>query len=315
MKDEKYWAKRAELLEQKVFDNTTDYIKKLNEVYRINVVEIEKEINYFVTKYADQNGLTFAKANANLTAIEISDYRKQMKQLIKEYEKTGSEKLLARMNELEARVVKTRLDTIKNQIELRMDILAEELNGSLEGHLKDVYEDAFLTSGKDISIGLSIDQAFNTVDITLVEHVIKYPYSGMLFSDRIWKCTDKLALSVIETLQTGLVQGKSIPQMSKDLKEKLTTKGVKGYSNYDVTRVVRTESMFSMEQAQHDANVKYGFTKFKIITAKDERTCRKCAPRNDEEHLEEDRVAGVTAPPFHPNCRCCTAPVVSSLQT
>lgn len=315
MKDEKYWAKRAELLENSIHNKTTKYLKDLNKVYEDNVVEIEKEINHFINKYADQNGLTFAQANKNLTAIEISDYRRQMNNLMSEYKRTGSEKLLARMNELEARVVVTRLDTIKNQIELRMDILAEELNGNLEGHLKDIYEQAYLTSGEDISVGLSIDKAFTSADVSIIEQVVKYPYSGMLFSDRIWKCTDKLSSSVIEVLQRGLVQGKSIPQMNKDLKEKLKEKGVKGYSNYDVTRVVRTETMFVMEQGQHDANVKYGFTKYKIITAKDERTCRKCAPRNDEEHLEEERVAGITAPPFHPNCRCCTAPVVSSLQT
>ena len=315
MKDDKYWIERAELLEGKTYKDTTKFLKDLNGVYEQNVTAIEKEIHYFVNKYATENGLSFAEASKNLTSIEFSDYRRQMNNLIGEYNRTGSEKLLARIRELEARSVVTRLDAIKNQIELRMDILAEELNGQVEGHLQNVYEKAYLTTGEDISVGLSVEQAFTTADLTTIQEVLKYPYSGMLFSDRIWKCTDKLNSSIIEVLQTSLVQGKSIPQISKALKEKLTTKGVKGYSNYDVTRVVRTETMFILEQAQHDANTRYGFTKYKIITAHDERTCRKCAPHDMEEHLEEERMAGVTAPPFHPLCRCCTAPVATSLQT
>lgn len=313
--NENYWKNRAELLEQKVYDDTTKYISKLNRVYKENVVEIEKEINLFINKYADENGLTFAEASKNLTKIELSEYRKQITSLTKEYKKTGSPELLARIKEIEARSVVTRLDAMKNQIELRIDFLAEDVNGSLEEHLMEMYNNAYLTTGADCALGLSMDQMFTTANLNVVKNVVNYPFTGMLFSERIWKCTDKLSYAIIEVMQLGLVQGKSIPQMAKELKEKLMSKGVTGYSNYDITRVVRTETSFVLEQGMHDACVRYGFTKYVVITARDERTCRRCSAHDGEEHLEEERIAGVTAPPYHPLCRCTTAPVGNSLQT
>lgn len=314
MKNADYWAKRAELLEKSLMKSTTEYEKEMMKVFKENVTEIEKDIAYFLNKYASKNGLTYAEASKNLTRIELSDYRRQVDSILRKYKKTGSPELLKRIEELEARAVLTRLDAMKGQIEARMFAMTEVMNGGVKEHLEEIYEQAYYGAGDDVMIGLDLDDAFHSINFRVPEVVTSYPYSGLLYSERIWKCTDKLALSLVETLQTGLVQGKSIPQMTKDLHSKLQQKGVRGYSNYDLTRIIRTETAFAKEQAMSDIYKKYGVEKYVIYTAKDERTCRRCADRHGEEHLESERTLGVNAPPFHPNCRCTTLVVLEGYQ-
>lgn len=314
MKDIEYWSERAELLENEIFKDTLAFEKRMNEVFAANVKEIENEMISFIAKYATDNKITYAEASKNLTVIEMSEYNQVMNNLLREYRTNGSPELLARIKHIEARATLTRLDALKNQMEARIAILTEQINGDVEKFLTTAYTKTFDETCNNYAIGLNIDNAFTTLNPVLIEKIIKYPYSGMLFSDRIWKCTDKLNSSLLETLQLGMAQGKSIPQMSHELNSKLKTKGVRGYSNYDINRVIRTETAFIQEQAIADSNNRYGFKKFYIITAKDERTCRRCGRRHGEEHLETERVAGVTAPPFHPQCRCCTAPVPDSYE-
>lgn len=313
MQGAKYWEQRAEALEQKAYDTTTTFLKQVDASYKTNIVAIEKEISNFITKYATENGLTYAEASRNLTKVEFAEYKKTMASLWDEYKKTGSPEIKARIKEMEARQVVTRLDAIKNEIEMRVDILAEITSDDLEEHLNNLCLETYMQAGSDIAFGLDVGKAFTSANLAVIQSIVHYPYTGMMFSDRIWKCTDKLSVSIIETLQTGLVQGKSIPQMVRDLRAKMQN-GDEKYSNYDLTRVVRTESQCILEQARAEANKAYGFKKYYIVTAKDERTCRKCGAQDGDEYFEDERIIGVTAPPFHPMCRCRTVSVPDYLE-
>ena len=147
---------RAELLEQKIYDETTNHIRKINKLYKEKVVPIEKEISYFINKYANENGLTYAEASKNLTKIEKADYKTQMNELTKEYKKTGSKKLLAKIKELEARSTITRLDALKNQIEMRINLLAEEIINEMRYHLENIYKETATTTDEDTAFLLGL---------------------------------------------------------------------------------------------------------------------------------------------------------------
>ena len=307
--DINYWRTRAELLEQSVFKDTITYEKHLMSVYEEQVKQIEKEIHSFLLTYATEKGLTFQEASKNLDFIEKADYNATMKKLTAKYKETGSDKIKAKIKEIEARQILTRLDAIRTQIEMRMNILAEDCVNDMGEYLQEVYDRVYYLHESALKEEYN-KQETPIEEMYILAELLKNPFTGIIFIERIWRSVEKLNFSVIETLQTGLVQGKNVTQIVADLKTKFKKKGVKVYTNHDLERIIRTETKFIQEKAISEANKHYGIDKYKIVVTKDERTCRHCHARDGEVHLESERVMGVTSPPFHPQCRCVTQPYV-----
>ena len=310
-KNMQYWEKRAEELEEHVFSDTKEFEKALDVVYRANIQDIDNQINGFLTKYVDQEGvLTYSEAVKNLTKDEKQTARSVLNTLNARYRRTKDPELLARIKKLSAQQLKTRLDSVKLQIEAQLSLLATDTNMELEEFLTQVYEDTYLESTATYAEGLGVVNEFDTVNFSQIKEVVRYPYSGSLFSDNVWASTDKLNKALTSTLMLGLGQGKSIDKLSKEIKERLGMLGVNknSYTNYDIRRVVRTETKFIQERAKADANKKYGFTKYKVFVNVNERTCPRCKEFIDKVYSEDARKAGINSPPFHPQCRCTSVP-------
>ena len=69
-----------------------------------------------------------------------------------------------------------------------------------------------------------------------------------------------------------------------------------------------TESAYFSAQAQKDCFRDLDVEKYEVVATLDEKTCDICAPLDGVVFPVPDYEPGVTANPFHPWCRCCTAP-------
>ena len=97
---------------------------------------------------------------------------------------------------------------------------------------------------------------------------------------------------------TGETPNRIITEFSKQM----------GVSKAQAGRVIMTESAVFANKARQDCMGKLGVEQFEVIETLDERTCNTCG-RMDKQHFPmSDFQTGVTAPPFHPNCRGCTCP-------
>ena len=54
--------------------------------------------------------------------------------------------------------------------------------------------------------------------------------------------------------------------------------------------------------------VRLGVERYKIVASFDQDTCELCGAMDGQVFKMSEYQAGLTAPPFHPWCRCCTAP-------
>lgn len=320
IKNVQYWNKRADEMEAKVYRGTEEFETKLDEVFKKNVEDIDKQIDSFFIKYVEEEGvLTYSEAMKNLTREEKAEIRTNLQNLHAQFRKSKDKELLARIKKLEAQNLKTRLDGLKIQMEARLNILASGTNQEMEEYLGQVYQDVYNESLTEYADGLGVVNEFDTASIRQVEEAVNYPYSGSLFRESVWTSTDKLNKSLVNTLQLGLGQGKSIDKLAKELKKKLNLMGegsrAKGKkANYDYRRIVRTEAKFIQERAKSDANKAYGFAKYKVIVNINERTCPRCKIFADKVYTEEDRKAGVNSPPFHPQCRCTSVPYYEEIK-
>jgi len=74
-----------------------------------------------------------------------------------------------------------------------------------------------------------------------------------------------------------------------------------------------TEATAFSSAAQKDSFAELGVERYTWICSFDKDTCEVCGGMDGQVFKMSDYQVGITAPPAHPWCRCCTAPYFKSL--
>ena len=126
-------------------------------------------------------------------------------------------------------------------------------------------------------------------------------WAGADYSSRIWANRDALAARLEKDISDLIVLGKNPTQIKKKLKEDMDV----SYRAAD--RLIRTESAHIYTQASIDSYKRANIKQVKIIHGKNHCNCDICT-RLDGRVFNIDTAP---LPPFHCNCICCIAPVVT----
>ena len=169
--------------------------------------------------------------------------------------------------------------------------------------LSNIYTDQFLRQVYTLGQTMPVKANFNRLNPALIKKTLDYPWSGAMFSDRLW--LDKQALG--NNLRAGLTQsmilGESIPQITDRIQKGIDT------SRYNAERVARTETKRVTYCAHNDVYEDTGVEEleYRCANGGDARTCATCRADQGKKYK---RGAEPTLP-RHPNCRCVYIPVVS----
>ena len=137
-----------------------------------------------------------------------------------------------------------------------------------------------------------------------LQKVLYKPWAadGSNFSDRIWTNKDKLLNEIhtelTQSILTGADPQKAIDAISHNL----------DVSKANAGRLVMTESAYFGTLAQQDCFNNLGVEEYEIVATLDDRTSAICQSMDGQHFPMKDFEAGVSAPPFHVNCRSCTCP-------
>lgn len=172
----------------------------------------------------------------------------------------------------------------------KIAISEEKLMGSL---LFDIYKATELKL---------VDDSFNLINSAAVEKAVTTPWTndGVIFSERIWKNTEKLKQEMQSVMLDSVLKGQNPRKTAKRL-----------ISRYDVgaheaERLVRTETMAIYSEAAFNSYLDLGVEEYEILGDPDDHMCEPSGTR----HTMDEFDVGNTAPPYHPNCKCCIVPVV-----
>lgn len=152
------------------------------------------------------------------------------------------------------------------------------------------------------SIGLPGSEAFNTLDVEVVQQMINQIWvaDGKSWSQRIWQNNELLAATLNEELIHCVATGKKTTQLKKILQERFSV----SYTNADM--LVRTEMAHIQTQAAKKRYEDAGVLEVEIWAPKDERQCEVCG----ELHQKKYPMGAAVPIPAHPRCRCCVLPVI-----
>lgn len=293
-----YWQERQEAMykagEMKVNQYFTGLEKAFNQTRR----ELQKTIEAFYFRYAEENGLSYHAAQRRLDAEELGelqDFIDLATQNIGRYnQQVNNMSLRARIIRYQA--LEAQVDAILRQL------YAIDYEAEAEKTMQEVYEDAYYRTWYNADQYHGFHAEFAQVNPTVVEKLLEYPFNGVAFSGRLWKQKDHLQAQLMEAVTTMLIQGRHPSSLTKEFAKKMNSK------KFDAYRLLHTESSFLMSEATHAGYKEDGVPKYEILTTLDSKTCNVCGKLDNKVYEVGKEVTGVNMPPFHPLCRCTTVP-------
>ena len=305
MKNADYWRRRFEILEDAQNKDATKLLGDIERHFNQAQKTLDDQIYSWYGRFADNNEISLVDARKRLNGKELAEFKWD----VNEYIKYGQENALNQrwMKELEnasARFHVSRLEALKLQTQQTMEKLFGNQLDAVDNHIKRAYLDSYYHTAYELQKGVGVGWDIAGINEKQLERVMSKPWTldKETFSDRIWTQKEKLINEVHTQLTQNMILGKGPDAAIRAIANKLNT------SKANAGRLVMTESAYFAAEAQKDAFRTLDVEEFEIVGTLDSKNCPLCGSFDGEHMPMAQYEAGVTAPPFHPWCRCCTAP-------
>lgn len=300
-----YWQERFKQMEDAQHDTSVQKVQEIQEQFDRSITAINGKINAWYQRLADNNGISMQEAKKLLNAQELKEFQWN----VDDYIKYGKENKIngAWEKELEnasARVHIGRLEALKIEIQQEAEKLYGNCVDEIDQHIRNTYTSDFYHTAYEIQKGVGVGTTINRLDPRTVEMIVCKPWAvdGKNFSDRLWENKTKLINNLHNSLSrmciTGEAPDRAIAEISKQMK----------VSRAQAGRVVMTESAAVANKARQDCMKELDVEQFEVVETLDSHTCETCGGMDGKHFPMTEFQIGVTAPPFHPNCRGCTCP-------
>ncbi len=300
-----YWEERQEGMYKAGEMKVNQYFTRLEKAFNQTRRELQKTVESFYFRYAEENGLSYAAAQKKLDAEELGelkDYIDLVMQNIGRYNQ--------QVNNMSIKARITRYQALEAQIDAMLrQLYAIDYQSEAEKTMQEVYEDTYYRTWYNADQYHGAHMAFSQVNPMVMETLLEYPFNGAAFSSRLWKQKDHLQTQLMEAVTTMLIQGVHPQKLTKEFAKKMQSK------KFDAYRLLHTESSFLMSEATHAGYKEDGVEKYEILATLDSKTCGVCGDLDGKLYEVGKEVVGVNMPPFHPLCRCTDVPYYDDTPT
>lgn len=250
-----------------------------------------------------KNNLKAFEDEAKMEKVLASIYASCQKEIlasvtetIAKVQKAGGEWSYANQSAL------TRSRGLFEQIGEQIKALGQKEQITFRQGLSNIYTDQFLRQVYDLGQSITVKANFNRLNPALIQKTLDYPWSGAMFSDRLWQDKERLGRNLRVGLTQSMILGEGIPQITDRINNGIDT------ARYNAERVARTETKRVTYCAHDDVYKDTGVEelRYRCANGGDSRTCQYCRADNGKvfKRGEEPTL------PRHPNCRCVYIPVV-----
>lgn len=299
-----YWAKRAERNAERIYRYGDQKAKLVTRWFSRAQKEMQRKINDYYRKYAQDNQISYQQAKASLSDRRVLMLSlEEMQRLAVRYPQDKTIKQLLDKNHL------SRAISREEFLQMQLQILATQLYGGYhdltQKSLTKVFEDTYYRTIFDQQQFAGYGSSFNRLNTRQIEAAATTAWMGKNYSERVWgNHRTSLARYLNRIITVGITTGKSNQQMTAELQKAM------GAGAYEARRLIRTE----INQVASCANLagyrENGTEKFEFLAVLDLRTSETCRDMDGRVFLVSDGRIGVNMPPLHPFCRSTTVPYV-----
>lgn len=303
-----YWTRRQA---QRMFEYMAEAEEVADQIAKLYLKSsryLSNELDKIFSRFRRKHHLSEAEARRLLNKMQDKASLDELKRVLRQ-EKDDAIKaeLLA---ELEAPAYQARLEHLQqkqNQIDMVMrDVYGQEKVRNTSFYV-DLANESYYKSIFDIQQRAGYGFAFSVVTAEKIDRVINSRWSGINYSDRIWKNTTGLAQTLKEELLLSLITGRTDRETAEIIQNKFGT----GASN--ARRLVRTDASFLANEMEAESYNECGIARYIYVATLDVRTCKEdCAPLDGKDFPVAERKVSINYPPMHPWCRCTTIAYISA---
>ena len=292
-KHNNYWQKRSDDIMRYIDSTDIDMFAELQKIYAEESAKIQHDLFAFVTKYADDNKMSYSDALQRLRGVDLSDYQANAEKYRKQAEKDPE--LLKRLNEQYASSKVTRFDALNLEMTYKIGVMQGIVEKSFENYLKSTAKYAY----KKVMGGNS-----GALNEPALKELINTPFDGYNYSEQVWGNTDNLAKDLREVLKRGFIRGDDVRSMAAELSKKYNVARARAQT------LIRTDGTAIVNRSAIKRYEESGLEFYRISVHMDNRTTQICKRihRENKRYRIDEFEAGITAPPFHYNCRSAVIP-------
>jgi len=209
---------------------------------------------------------------------------------------------------------KVRLESLLTEVDRVMDKLLHDAemwvrgrsDVSPESPLASLSQYPALAGGGTALAAMGVTGTFTMIHMPVLSYMQDYQL-GL-----IRRVTQEVRDQIKEQLKLGYIQGESIPEIAKRLRNTKLKKGVWPSVEKRAEVVARTEILRASNEASKAVARLYKVPRVRILVAADERTCSFCGPLTNKIFPIDETPRG--GPIFHPRCRCYQVPDVAATE-
>lgn len=307
MRNADYWRGRFSILEDSAHREAQRTIQDMEELYLDAQRSVQKEIESWYARFADNNQISLTDARKWLTAGQLEEFHWTVEQYIKIGEQAGLDAAwLKKLENASARFHISRLESVQMGIQQQLELLYGNQVDSLDALLKKVVGNGYTHTAFEVQKGVGLGWDITGLDQKKLETLLSKPWTtdGRTFRDRCWLNKNDLVGSVSKSLTQGLLRGDSPAKITTAIQKQF------GVHRYKAGRLVNTETTYFNAVATKECYKDLDVEMVEIIETLDSHTCSICGGLDGTVIPISQYEPGVTVPPFHPNCRGTTAPAI-----
>ena len=296
-----YWEARTTAIMDKQQLNADITYRKLRKAYIKAIAEIEVDVKKIYNKLKKNGELNDKQVkeflNAELSKLIDNTKDENLRKFLTA--KLDAPAYAARIARRES-LKETLIDNLKkimnevavNEITLDKNLFIQNMNESYYTHMWETQR------------GMQIGFDVGTLGNETIDAILKRPFVGSNFSQRIWGNTTTLTDQLYETMLSGFLNGKPLKKMIEELVERMEV------GESAARRLVRTESAYYTNMAAVEGYKECGIEKYRYFAKLDLKVSNVCKELDGKIFNMEDAQAGENLPPMHPWCRSSIGPVI-----
>lgn len=303
MPSREYWRERSQEVIDERWKEEGRLVKRIAKEYEKTMGSIARDVQEFIKKYGDREGISEREAREVLDRPARIDIQNRIRSLALRAKDSGFPMLYQReLSNLYSKFMYDRLSGLFYLMEARVIELTGSVQTQIDAHLANIYtkqhQDTYellKTGGASVSGFVSIPEAYVTAAITM-------PWSGRQFSDRLWLNKNKLIQNMRDIITDGVATGKSVQKMSADLKKRM------GQTTFNSKRIIQTETAHVATQGTLQGYKTAGIKQYEFMATEDDKTSKVCGSLSGQHFNVDAAIPGTNLPPMHPHCRSAVAP-------
>lgn len=267
-----YWSKRTlREREARIKKGEAEFKKELEALYNLQLSQLRKELDAYIQKFANKNGLSVSDAKRKADSFDIKAFETKAKKYVAD--KDFSPKANRELRDYNFSMSVGRQELLIQELELELLALSEGERKLTDDYLKNGYK-------SEVARESLLDQTVprgKTLE-KYMEAAVNANFEGAEWSERIWKRQEQLRKVVKTEVTRALIRGENGLTIARRLKKHMDA------SRTEAERLAITEHARVQTLAQESIMKENGFKHFKLMP--ESRACDICKEIGKETEKE-----------------------------